>query len=149
MDESQSDMQRYDEQRRKPLAHRKSPWNLLIFAICIIFTGASWIASIKLGTAIHLIMYSGQYLSNSQGLGTILMAVSPFILMLPVGMIVGNWMVQLIAFAKRTLDAEAIEGDPHSTYRGAQHDLAMIAKMILPIAGMLYVLGICLPWHAN
>jgi hypothetical protein len=139
-------LERYREARDRRIAHRKSPWNLVILAIAIIFVGTAWIILASFAAEIHSRLYPGQTLSNTQGAGPVLTATAPFFILLPIGLMLGNWLVYLNRRARRALDAEAIEGDPHSTYRGAQRDLAWAVLVLAAIGIPLLWIGVHLNW---
>ena len=149
MERLDSKVQRYIQQMQARRERRKSPWNLAILAISVVFIAVTWICLGRLATYVHNILHPGQLFSNSEGFGPALTAVSPFFIVLPIGLWLGNWLVHLIRGAREKLDAETVEGDPHSTYNGAQHDLLWFAIFAVPIGAVLLCMGVYLPWNGT
>jgi hypothetical protein len=125
---------------------RKSPWNLLLIPAIVIPWGILWWLWAAAANLLHGMIYPGQHLMQSQGLGTILAAVSPLFGAMPVAMITGNFLVWLLPPVRRVLDHEA-EPVPFTSYRNAQKQLFKIALVFVPVSLLLSVVGVLLEWH--
>src|SRR5579863_6090541 len=119
---------KYWGQARARAQKRRNPWNLPIFVLALIFDGVTWWALVKVGEAIHLKLYPGQFLHTAKGIGPILTTIAPFFMIVPIGFLFGNYCIRLIATARLALDREA-DSDPHMTFRGSQSDLLKFAAV--------------------
>jgi len=138
--------QGYLERARIRAQRRKSPWNLLLVPAVILPLGALWWSGVMAAELLHLKLYPGQYLLRSQGLGTVLTAISPFFGALPLAMIVGNFLVWLIPPVRRVLDEEA-RLYPSTRYRNSQKQLFKLALVSVPLSFLFSVIGAFFEWH--
>lgn len=136
----------YITQARMRAKRRKSAWNLLLIPAIVIPWCILWWLGFRAGNLLHLRIFPGQDIWQSQGLGTILVAVSPFFGALPLAMIAGNFLIWLLPPARRVLDHET-QSVPSASYRNAQKQLFKIALVLVPVSLLLSVTGVLLPWH--
>ena len=139
------DINKYLSQAHARAKKRRNPWNLLIFTLAFIFDGVTWWALVALSEAIHLILYPGQHLQTAKGIGPIFAVIPPFLIVVPIGFIFGNFCIWLIPYARVALDREA-GSDPHMTFGGSQRDLLKLSAFIVPIALAIMAIGISLNW---
>ncbi len=95
---------------------------------------------------LHLKYYPRQYLSKSQGLGTIFVAISPFFGAIPLAMIIGNFLVWLIPPVRQVLEDEA-RPFPSTKYKNAQKQLFKLALFFVPISLLFAIIGAFLEWR--
>jgi hypothetical protein len=136
----------YLARARARAQRRKSHWNLLLIPAVIIPLVALWWAGMMSAEMLHHKLYPGQYLFRSRGLGTLLAVMSPFFGALPLGMIIGNFLVWMIPPVRRILDEEA-RLFPSTGYRNSQKQLFKIALVIVPVSLLFSVIGALLKWH--
>ena len=117
---------------------------MLIPAIVCPMVGL-WIVSALGAQALHQMTYPSQALSNSEGLGAILVAVSPFLGAVPTGMIIGNFLMNAISGARKAFNREAAEY-PGTDYWSAQKGLFLLALVLVPFSASLTILGALMSW---
>ncbi len=135
----------YYEEARRRARRRRSPWNLLLIPAVILPAGGLWWAAVKSLEALHGIFYPTRHLLASNAVGAILAAVSPFFAVLPVAMIVGNYLVWLVPPARQVLDREATPY-PGTGFRQSQQQLMQFAKYLVPIGLGIGIIGALIPW---
>ncbi len=136
----------YFERARMRAQRRKSAWNLALIPSVLVPLGALWRLDVIAAEALHAALYPGQYLRLCQGLGTILVVMSPFFGALPVAMLVGNFLVRLIPPARRVLDEEA-KPLSSTSYWSAQKQMLKIALVLVPVSLLFSIIGALLQWH--
>jgi hypothetical protein len=136
----------YYEEARRRAQRRRSPWNLLLIPAVGLPAGLLWWAFAKGLEAIHGVLYPGETLKTApNAVGAIFTAVSPFFAALPIAMLVGNVLVQLIPPARRVLDREAAPY-PGTGFHKAQKQLLQFSKYLVPIGVAVGLLGALIPW---
>jgi hypothetical protein len=106
---------------------------------------AIWSGLALVAQEFHMMLYPGQSLIGAKGLGPICAAVAPLFASIPIGMIVGNFLVRLLPAARRALDREAAE-IPDGSYATAQRALWKLALILAPISIAVTGVGILLSW---
>lgn len=104
-----------------------------------------WVLSVMGAESLHLAMYPHQALSHGKGLGTILVTVSPFFGVLPLGMVAGNFIVYTIRGARKALDGEATV-HPGTAFLSAQKGLLIAALVFAPVSAALTLYGVFMSW---
>jgi hypothetical protein len=124
---------------------RRSPWNLLLVAAVLVPVATIWAVSVLGAEALHRGIYPTQSLKSGEGIGAILATVSPFFGAIPLGLIIGNFLVWLVPSARKTLDAEAsaVSG---TDFWSSQETLMIITLVLIPISLLLTVYGARLSW---
>ncbi len=136
----------YLAKARMRAKRRKSPWNLLLIPAILIPFGVLWVLDFRAVNLLHMRLYPGQDIWKCRGIGTILVAISPFFGSLPVAMIMGNFFVRRLPPARRVLDREA-EAFPVTSYRNSQKQLFKFALVLVPVSLLLSLIGVLLPWQ--
>lgn len=137
---------RYFHNARARAKKKRSPWDFITLLVGLGCIGFAWWGLASLGSSIHASLFDGQRLMRSEGLGALLVAVAPFFVSVPFGLICGNLIMWLIPHARRTMDGEAGR-DPHMTFLGSMRDLLIFGTITTSIALPLTIWGILLPWR--
>src|SRR5690242_15029117 len=108
---------RYFHNARSRAKKKRSAWDFVTLLLGLSCIGFAWWGLASLASSIHASLFDGQRLTRSEGLGALLVAVAPFFISVPLGLICGNLIMRFIPQARRIMDAEAGH-DPHMTFRG-------------------------------
>jgi hypothetical protein len=138
-------MMRFTEAQLARARRRKSPWNLLLVPAVLGPLVIFWVAAVLLAQQAHLNLYPGQTLRNAKGLWVIVAVMAPVLAAVPLGMLVGNFLVWQIRPARRALDQEAAS-DPAVTYGASQSALRKVLFPAMAVAAAATALGILLSW---
>ncbi|WKE67225.1 hypothetical protein PVT67_08310 [Gallaecimonas kandeliae] len=136
----------YIEEARRRATRRKSKWNLLLIpSISTTLLLLWWVTFIAL-ESIHSKIYSMQNFQDTpNGIGVILSAIAPFLGLIPLSMLIGNYIVFLVHPARKALDTEA-KGVRGTTFLEAQKGLLKLTMILIPIFYGLALVGVFLPW---
>ena len=124
---------------------RKSRWNLLLIPAVLLPIIALWVAAVLLAQQAHMLLYPSQTLRNAKGLWVIVAVMAPVLAAVPLGMLVGNFLVWQVGQARRALNGEA-EPDPATTYAESQSVLLRLALLGLAIAVVATAIGTLTSW---
>ena len=138
-------MIRFTEAQIARARRRKSRWNLLLIPAVLFPIIAVWVATVLLAQQGHMHLYPGQTLRNGKGLWVIVAVMAPALAAVPLGMLVGNFLVWLVGPARRALDREAAP-DPTLTYEATQSALLKFALLAVAIALVATALGTLSSW---
>jgi uncharacterized membrane protein len=133
------------KEARSRAKRRKSAWNLLLIPAVLVPVVAIW-GSLVLGfESIHSAYHPGQSLRNGSGVAVIVTTVGPLFAAIPLGMLIGNWLVWLLPAARKVIDAEAIKSSAPD-FVSSQKFMFRASAMILVISLGLALVGALLPW---
>ena len=124
---------------------RNSRWNLLLIPAVLLPIIAFWVAAVLLTQQAHMLVYPSQTLRNAKGLWVIVAVMAPLLAAVPLGMLVGNFLVWQVGPAREALDREA-EPEPATTFAESQSALLRIALLGLAIAVVATAIGTLSPW---
>jgi hypothetical protein len=129
---------------------RKSPWNLLLFALVIGFTGIIWRLLFQGMWGVHTWIYPEHVASHDQfwrkGIGIRAFVPSFLLLMplmfvsMPIGMLLSNCVLRCIPPARKALDTEA-QGVKWASFRESMYGLGRVALILVPLGLFLSFLG--------
>jgi len=138
---SSLDKSGYVDQARQRARQKKSAWNLLAVPFCILGVGGAWIGiAFFFETYRRHLFPSDCFLASGTRLGNVLMFVAPLFPSLPIGMIVGNFLLWLIPPAKAALEREVLASRSPS-FRSTQVALAKFGAVLAAVALPLCLLG--------
>lgn len=133
----------------KRARRRKSPWNLVLFALIFALIPALWWASFQIMWRVHVAIYpahSGHFSEFWNGDETSSSFLSSFLLLIPLlfasaplAMIISNAAMRIIPPARRALSAEA--ESVGLSYAKAMRELLIASMFIVPPALILSALG--------
>lgn len=135
----------YLEEARARAKRRKSRWNLLLIPAGFPPVVMVWAAAVLLAEQGHMHFYPGESLRSGGGPWVVVAAVAPLFAAIPIGMLVGNFLVRQIAPARAALDREA-SSDPALSYGGSQAALRRAASLATGASLLATTLGVLLPW---
>ncbi len=126
-------------------ARRKSPWNLLLFALVVLaLLGAMYIAVAAL-VGLHQMIHPGQTLRGASGAGPGVAMIAAFIACLPMALLTANAVVYLIKPARAALNREAV-GHAGADFVSSQRALLKFATVLVPVAVAVAVAGAAMSW---
>ncbi len=138
-------MIRFTEAQMARARRRKSRWNLLLIPAVLLPIIVFWIAGALSAQQAHMLLYPSQTLRNAKGLWVIVAVMAPVLAAVPLGMLVGNFLVWQVAPARRALNHEA-ESDPITSYSASQSALVRLALVGVAIAVVATAIGTISPW---
>ena len=138
-------MIRFTEAQLARARRRKSRWNVLLIPAVLLPIIALWVAGALSAQHVHLLLYPSQTLRNAKGLWVILAVMAPVAAAVPLGMLVGNFLVWQVGPARRALNREA-EPDPTTSYAASQPALLRLAIPAAIIAVVATAIGTVSPW---
>lgn len=133
------------EEARARARRRKSRWNLLLVPAGLVPMGVIWAAAALLAEQAHMHFYPDESLRDGEGPWVVVAAVAPLFAAIPIGLLVGNFLVHHVARARAALDREAA-ADPTLGYRASQAALCKAAFLASGAALASTTLGVLLPW---
>jgi len=138
-------MIQFSEAQKARARRRKSRWNLLLIPAVLLPVIALWVGGVLLAQHGHMLLYPGQTLRNAKGWGVIMATLAPVFAAVPLGMLIGNFLVWQVGPARKALDREAAPY-PKLTYRASQSALIRIALIGAATALTATALGTLSPW---
>ncbi len=138
----------YFDRARQRAKRRKKPWNLLLIPAFLLTIISGVVLSILMVNKIHLTLFPGQSLKNSDGLGPILSVTAPLFGIIPLGFIIANFIFWCIPPARRTFEKEA-EGHDGASFWKAQITLLKFAAVVVPLSLAISTCGILMSWTAR
>jgi len=138
-------MIRFTDSQMARARRRKSRWNLLLIPAVLVPIVAVWVGTVLLAQKGHMLLYPGQTLRNAKGLWVIVAVMAPVLAAVPLGMLVGNFLVWQVGPARRALNREAAP-DPTTTYGASQSALFKFSLLGVGIALVVTALGTLSPW---
>ena len=138
-------MIRFTEAQMARARRRKTRWNLLLVPAVLLPIVAFWVAGALSAQHAHMLLYPSQTLRNAKGLWVIIAVMAPVLAAVPLGMLVGNFLVRQVGPARRALNREA-EPDPITSYAASQPALLRLATPLVVIAMVATAIGSLSPW---
>lgn len=135
----------YFEEARARARRRKSRWNLLLIPASLLPLVSIWATLALLGEQAHTHYYPGESLRNGGGPWVVVAVVTPLFAALPIGMLVGNFLVHQLPHVRGILDREAFS-DSTLSYAGSQATLRKVAFFATVGALVATTFGVLLPW---
>ena len=135
----------YFAQAKARAKRRRSPWNLLLIPAVVLPLIIIWAAAVLLAQEAHTLLYPGQTLRNGEGLWVVVTTVAPLLAAVPLGMLVGNFLVWRVNAARMALDREA-SGSPALSYSASQSALLKVAGVAVVASVAASALGTLRPW---
>ena len=133
------------EEARNRAKRRNSAWNLLLIPAVLFPLAVTWGLLVFGFESVHSAYYPGQSLKNGSGVAVVLTTVCPLFTAIPVGMLVGNWLVWLLPAARRKIEVEAINSRA-ADFVSSQKLLFRASAVVLPVSLGLSFIGALLPW---
>jgi len=135
----------YGHEAKRRAERRKSLQNFLLIPSVILSTSLIWLLSLYCFSQWHAYIFPEETLANAEGIGPILVTVSPLFFALLFGMILGNKLVALFPTTKRVLEQEA-QKFSQTSYKESQKHLLRLSVIIIPLSFGLAIWGVFLPW---
>lgn len=104
-----------------------------------------WFPPFLLAQRAHASLHPGQTLNNARGLWVIVATVAPVLATVPLGMVVGNFLVWQVGPARKALNRKAAT-DSTLTYGASQSALIRVALFALAFALAATAIGTLGPW---
>jgi len=136
---------RFFEEARSRAKRRKSAWNLLLIPAVFFPLAMIWGLLIFGFEFLHSAYYPAQSLRNGRGVAVVATAVCSLFAAIPVGMLVGNWVVWLFPTARRKIDTE-VSTTSAGDFVSSQKVLLRLSAVVVPISLGLSAIGAMLPW---
>jgi hypothetical protein len=133
------------EEAQARARRRKSRWNLLLIPAAALPMVVFWATVVLLAEQVHLSYFPGQSLRAGSGPWVVVAAVAPLFAAIPIGMLVGNFMVRHVRPAGIALDHEA-SSDPRLSYAGSKAALLKVALSAAVASLAATTLGVLSPW---
>jgi hypothetical protein len=135
----------YFEEARARARRRKSPLNLLLIPASCLPIVLVWAAVVLLAEQAHAHFYPEESLRNGSGPWIVVAVVAPLFAALPLGMLIGNFLVHQLAHVRAVLDREA-SPDPALSYGESQAALRKVVSVIAIASLAATTFGALLPW---
>ena len=133
------------DEARARARRRKSRWNLLLVPAGLVPVVVLWAAAALLAEQAHMHFYPDESLGDGEGPWVVVAAVAPLFAAIPIGLLLGNFLVRQVAQARSALHREAA-ADPTLGYRASQAALRKAALVASAAALAATTLGVLLPW---
>ena len=141
---------RYLGDAQKRAKRRKSPWNILPFALIFVIGPGLWWLFACTAWYVHTLIHPahaerwGEFWTDGVG---IVPFISSFLMIMPLGlpalttvMLLSNLLARSIPPVRQALDREA-EGHPGTDYKSTQRQMILATKIAIAIAVPLSLIG--------